>query len=423
MGTSDMHQQATAHHYGETAGLSNPYAPRPYGPCIASPPPWPGGRAPVVLQVIPALETGGAERGCVDVALALAEAGATPLVASSGGGLVRELDRAFIKHVKLPLATKNPLKIHRNAGILAQIIKEYGVDIVHARSRAPAWSAQIACGRTGARYMTTFHAPYNFSWELKKRYNSVMARGERVIAISDFIRRHVEDNYAVEPERIRLIHRCYDPAVFSPDRVSAARMIQLATQWRLPDHKPVVMLPARLTRWKGQTVLIDALAKLKRRDVHCLLVGSDQGRTGFTQELQSRIHRLGLDGFVHITGHCSDMAAAYALSTVVVSASREPEAFGRVIVEAQAMGKPVIVSDTGAVKETVAAGETGWVVPVDDPDALAAALNQALDLTHEQLEIVGEHARAFVAQHFTKERMCADTLSVYAELMAEGTPV
>lgn len=407
------------HQYGGAAAAGNPDDGRAadYAPRCPAPPPWPG-RPPVVLQVIPALETGGAERGCVDVALALAAAGATPLVASSGGGLARELDRAFIRHITLPLATKNPLKIRRNAGILARLIRELKVDIVHARSRAPAWSAHIACQLTGARFMTTFHAPYNFSNGLKKWYNSVMAQGERVIAISDFIRRHVEENYAVDPARIRLIHRCYDPAVFAPERVSAARMIQLATQWRLPDDKPVVMLPARLTRWKGQTVLIDALAKLNRPDVHCLLVGSDQGRHGFTHELETRIRRAGLQGQVHLTGHCSDMAAAYALSTVVVSASREPEAFGRVIVEAQAMGKPVIVSQVGAVQETVRPGETGWVVPPDDPDALAAALAEAFSLSPGQLDTIGERTRAFVAQHFTKERMCADTLAVYAELMA-----
>lgn len=411
-GKSEM----TMNQLGEATGFSNP----DLGPSQAEAPAplarfW-SGKPPVVLQVIPALETGGAERGCVDVALALAESGATPLVASEGGGLTRELDRAFVKHFKLPLATKNPLKIRRNAKILAKIIRDFGVDIVHARSRAPAWSAWAACQETGARFMTTFHAPYNFSNNMKKWYNSVMARGERVIAVSDFVRRHVEENYGVGPDRLRLIHRCYDPAVFSPDRVSAARMIQLAAKWRLPDDKPVVLLPGRLTRWKGQTVLIDALARLNRRDVHCVLAGSDQGRRGFTQELETRIRRAGLDGLVHIAGHCADMAAAYALSTVVVSASREPEAFGRVIVEAQAMGKPVIVSDIGAVKETVLAGETGWVVPPDDPAALADALGHALSLTPAQQDAVGERTRAFVEAYFTKDRMCADTLAVYAEL-------
>lgn len=380
-------------------------------------------RPAVVLQVLPALVTGGAERGCVDVALATAQAGAVPLVASSGGPMVRELDRAGIRHITLPLASKNPLVIQRNARKLEAIIREQGVDIVHARSRAPAWSAWLACRRTGAHFMTTFHAPYNFKpgfkGALKRRYNSVMARGERIIAISGFIREHILENYAVDPARIRTIHRGIDQTSFAPESVAPVRMITLAKRWRLPDDKPIVLLPGRLTRWKGQTVLIDALAKLGRKDICALLVGSDQGRTGYRQELEERVKRLGLEGVVTMTDHCDDMAAAYRMATVVVSASQEPEAFGRVIVEAQAMGRPVIVSAIGAYQETVLPGETAWVVPPADPDALARALDEALSLTPEQQAAIGERARAFVAERYTKQRMCDDTLGVYAELLAE----
>ncbi|HYH20299.1 MAG TPA: glycosyltransferase family 4 protein [Azospirillum sp.] len=382
-----------------------------------TPHPAPGRRPAVVLQVLPTLVTGGAERGCIDVAIGLAEAGAVPLVASQGGPMVRELDRAGIRHITLPLASKNPMTIRRNARRLEQVIREHGVDIVHARSRAPAWSAWMACRRTGAHYMTTFHAPYNFKGGLKRWYNSVMARGERVIAISEFVREHVLANYDVDPTRVRLIHRCYDPAVFAPDRVSSARIIQLAKQWRLPDDRPVVLLPGRLTRWKGQVVLIDALAKLGRKDVCCLLVGSDQGRSGYRQELEERARRAGLEGVVRLTGDCTDMAAAYTLATVVVSASREPEAFGRVIVEAQAMGKPVIVTAIGAYQETVIPGETAWVVPPDDAEALAKALGEALALDETQRAAIGAHAQAFVSERFTKERMVAETLAVYGELL------
>jgi len=377
----------------------------------------PDGRRPVVLQVLPELVTGGAERGCIDVALALAEAGALPLVASAGGPMARELDRAGITHLTLPLASKNPLVIRRNAARLERIIREHKVDIVHARSRAPAWSAWMASRRTGARYMTTFHAPYNFSNGLKRWYNSVMARGERIIAISGFIRDHILSSYQVDPSVIRIVHRGIDHTVFAPENVSQARLVQLATQWRLPDDRPVILLPGRLTRWKGQTVMIDALAKLGRRDVLCLLVGSDQGRTGYRQELEEQVRRAGLQGVVCMTDHCSDMAAAYMMATVVVSASREPEAFGRVIVEAQAMGKPVIVTSIGAYQETVIPGETAWVVPPDDSDALAKALDEALSMTPDQRNAIGAHARAFVAERYTRQRMCADTLSVYAELL------
>lgn len=379
-----------------------------------------GCRPPVVLQVLPNLVTGGAERGCIDVALALADAGAMPLVASEGGPMVRELDRAGIAHLTLPLATKNPFRIRSNVKALVDFIRDFGVDIVHARSRAPAWSAYYACVETGAHFMTTFHAPYNFASRLKRRYNSVMARGERVIAISEFIRDHILTNYNTDPSRIRVIHRGIDPAVFSPDKVSSARLIQLAQQWRLPEDRPVILLPGRLTRWKGQTVMIEALAKLGRKDICCLLVGSDQGRKGFRRELEALITKHGLEGVVHMTDHCNDMAVAYRLATVVVSASIEPEAFGRVIVEAQAMGKPVIITGIGACKETVLAGETAWVIPPNDSDALASALAEALSLTEEQLAYVGDRAIDFVAERYTKQRMCAQTLNVYAELLGTG---
>ena len=374
---------------------------------------------PVVLQVLPALVTGGAERGAIDVAAALHQAGGTPLVASAGGPMARELERWRIPHFTLPLDSKNPLVMRRNVDRLSRIIREHDVDIVHARSRAPAWSALGAARRTGVPFMTTFHAPYNFSGKLKRFYNSVMAKGDRVIAISEFIRDHILASYEIDPARIRVIHRGIDINNFSPDRVSPERVIQLAKAWRLPDDHQVIMLPGRLTRWKGQTVLIDALAKLGRRDVLCLMVGSDQGRTGYRQELEEQTKRLGLESVVRLVDHCNDMPAAYMLADVVVSASSDPEAFGRVIVEAQAMGRPVIVTNHGAVRETVIAGETAWAVPPNDADALAEALADALGLDADQRAILGERAMAYVNARFTRDRMCSDTLAVYDELLAE----
>lgn len=374
---------------------------------------------PVVLQVLPALVTGGAERGAIDVAAALHHAGGTPLVASAGGPMARELERWRIPHFTLPLDSKNPLTLWRNVDRLSRIIREHKVDIVHARSRAPAWSAYGAARRTGVPFMTTFHAPYNFSGKSKLFYNSVMARGDRVIAISEFIRDHILTNYRIDPDRIRVIHRGIDSNSFAPDRVSPERVIQLARAWRLPDGHQVIMLPGRLTRWKGQTVLIDALARLGRKDVCCLMVGSDQGRAGYRQELEEQVRRLGLEGVVRLVDHCNDMAAAYMLADVVVSASSDPEAFGRVIVEAQAMGRPVIVTNHGAVRETVVAGETAWVVPPNDADALAEALGEALALDADQRAVLGERAMAYVNSRFTRDRMCRDTLAVYGELMAE----
>ncbi len=381
-----------------------------------------GERRNVVLQVLPSLVTGGVERGTIDVAGALVEAGWTSLVASNGGHMVRELDRLGVKHIQLPLHSKNPLVMRANVGRLEDVIARYGVDVVHARSRAPAWSASYAAKRSGAHFLTTFHGTYNVGMlGLKNAYNAIMTKGERVIAISHFIADHMQVVYRTSPAKIRVVHRGIDLSRFDPARVSQERIIQLAQRWRLPDGYPVIMLPGRLTRWKGQTVLIEALAMLGRRDVRCLLVGSDQGREAYTDELKSLVERRGLTDIVHIVGDCNDMPAAYMLTDVVVSASTDPEAFGRVIVEGQAMGRPVVATNNGAASENVLDGRTGTLVPPNNPAALASALDAALAIGPAERESRAALATQFVRDNFTRELMCARTLGVYAELIA-GLP-
>lgn len=376
------------------------------------------GNGRTVLQVLPALVTGGVERGAVDVAVAAKAAGWTSLVASSGGPMVNELERAGVEHITLPLQSKNPLQMHANSNTLAALIDDRGIDIVHARSRAPAWSALRAARRMGAHFVTTFHGTYNAQNFFKRRYNGVMARGERVIAISDFIASHVQERYGADPARIRTVPRGVDVAIFDPAAVPAARMIALATAWRLPDGMPVVMLPGRLTRWKGQTVLIDALAELGRSDVRCLIVGSDQGRTGYRDELEAQIAARNLGSVVHLVDHCRDMPAAYMLADVVVSASTDPEAFGRVAAEAQAMGRPVVATDHGGSRETVVPGETGWLVRPGSPSELANAIREALGLNARNRAIMAARARAHVLERFTVARMTEQTLAVYREVLA-----
>lgn len=391
-------------------------------PIAGRQPPGRDGRPPAVLQVLPALITGGVERGTVEVAQALIEAGWTAVVASSGGPMVRELTRCGAIHVELPLASKNPLVMRQNVGRLEQVIRQHGIDIVHARSRAPAWSAMAAAHRSGAKFMTTFHGTYNLGWfGLKHIYNSVMTRGERVIAISEFIAEHARRVYGTPPEKIRVVPRGVDLKKFDPARVSQERIIQLAQRWRLPDGFPVIMLPGRLTRWKGQEVLIRALAELGRHDVRCLLVGSDQGRVGYRQELMDLIRKLNLTDVVHIVDECNDMPAAYMLTDVAVSASTDPEAFGRVVVEAQAMGRPVIASDHGGPRETILPGRTGWLTSPGDPASLAGALARFLALSLEERAAMTELAQSFVRANFTKQAMCSRTLDVYGELLA-GEP-
>ncbi len=378
------------------------------------------GRALRALQVLPALEPGGVARGAVDVAVALEEAGGASFVASAGGPLLRDLERRGVRHVALPLDSKNPLVMYRNARRLAAVVRANGIGIVHARSRAPAWSTHFAARRTGARFVTTFHGAYNGIAGPKRLYNSVMARGRRVIAISDFIARHVRDVYRVDLERLVTIPRGIDAGIFDPASVGAARVVRLAGAWRLPDSLPVVMLPGRLTRWKGHAVLIEALARLKRRDLCCVLVGSDQGRARYRRELERLTASLGLGSVVRIADHCRDMPAAYMLADVVVSASTDPEAFGRVTAEAQAMGRPVVATVHGASRETIVPGETGWLVPPGDPEALARALDRALGIGADRRYVLAARARRHVRENLTVELMCGRTLAVYESLMGEA---
>jgi glycosyltransferase involved in cell wall biosynthesis len=376
----------------------------------------PKGRPPAVLQILPSLVSGGAERGTVDLAGALAAAGWSSYVASAGGPLERDILRAGAAHLALPLASKNPLVMRRNTAALRELIRRLGIDIVHARSRAPAWSAWSAARATGRHLVTTFHNAYGARTALKRRYNSIMARGERVIAISHFVADHAASVYGVGPDRLRTIPRGVDLGIFDPARVGAQRIISLARQWRLPDDAPVVMLPARLTRWKGGLDFIAAIAATGRRDICCLLVGAEQHR-GFRRELEATIERQGLGGLFRIVEDCRDMPAAYMLADVVVSASSDPEGFGRVIVEAQAMGRPVVATDHGGARETIVPGVTGWLVPARDPAGLSAGINEALSLSAGEREHFTRRAMAHIAARFSLEAMCARTIAVYEELL------
>lgn len=373
-------------------------------------------RPPAVLQVVPSLHSGGVERGTVEVAGALLAAGWGSYVASSGGPLEYELKRLGATHLKLPLHSKNPFRMRANAHFLATLIRRHRIDLVHARSRAPAWSAWWAAQATGRHFVTTFHNAYDLSLPLKRRYNAVMARGERVIAISDFVAEHAGSVYGVGPERLRTIPRGVDLDQFSPQRIGAERMIALARKWRLPDGTLTAMLPGRLSRWKGGLDFIAALSALGRSDVCGLLVGAEQSR-GFRRELEAAIARSGLARQFRIVEDCNDMPAAYMLADVVVSASTDPEGFGRVIVEAQAMGRPVVATDHGGAQETILPGVTGWLVPPSDPAALSAAIGAALSLLPEARTRLADAARRHIAKNFPREATCARTIAVYEELL------
>jgi glycosyltransferase involved in cell wall biosynthesis len=374
------------------------------------------GRPPAVLQVIPRLVSGGAERGTVELAGALTSAGWNAYVASAGGPLEPIITGNGAIHLTLPLASKNPWVMRRNVGALARVIRDLDIDIVHARSRAPAWSAWAAARATGRHFVTTFHNAYGLGSRLKHRYNSVMAKGDRVIAISDFVADHVVSVYGVDGDRLRTIPRGVDLAIFDPRHVTGGRMASLSRQWRVPDGVPVVMLPGRLTRWKGGLDFVAAIAALGRRDLFCLMVGAEQ-RPGFRRELEAAVERHHLSALFRIVEDCHDMPAAYMLADVVVSASTDPEGFGRIIVEAQAMGRPVVATDHGGARETIVPGVTGWLVPPNDPVALGAAIAAALSLAPADRSLLARRAMAHVAEHFTREQMCAKTIAVYEELL------
>jgi glycosyltransferase involved in cell wall biosynthesis len=381
---------------------------------------------PVILQLLPELRSGGVERGTVDIARAQAIAGFVPLVASEGGPLVTQLERCGATHITLPLASKNPFTIWRNAARIEQIIRDYKVDIVHARSRAPAWAAWIATQRlkkqnpaTPPAFMTTFHGTHGLQNNFKRRYNAVMTRGERVIAVSEFIHKHIRAEYPVQEHLIRVIHRGVDMQLFDPDRVSATRIAELLKSWRVPDGLPIILLPGRLTRWKGQELAIRALGQLMHRNFFCLLVGDGERHPDYVRELEQLISTLRLEGHVRLTGATPFMTEAYQLADIVLCPSTQPEAFGRIPIEAQAMGKPIIASNHGGARETVVHGKTGLLVASEDVNAWTAAIDQLLQMPALERKQMGWHGCEYVKEHFSLEQMCEKTLAVYRELLAE----
>jgi glycosyltransferase involved in cell wall biosynthesis len=379
-----------------------------------------------ILQIIPSLESGGAERTTLEVAEALVRAGARALVASEGGRLVGDLQALGGEFHAFPAATKNPLAMAANVRRLRTLISDQGVDIVHVRSRAPAWVALGTTRKTKTPFVTTYHGVYSGGSAIKTRYNSVMAMGDRVIANSDYTARHIIGRYSWAAERIVTIHRGVDLRAFSPDAVAPERVRELREAWGAPPDQRIVLLPARLARRKGHGVLIAAAKILKeegRRDIAYILAG-DEERDSSVREIDRAIADAGLSGVVRRVGHCADMPAALLASACVVAPSIEPEAFGRIAVEAQAMGAPVVVSNLGASPETIVATpagmRTGWLVPPQRPDALAGAIAEALDLGAAAREALSTRARRHVQQRFSVERMCAATICLYESLISPG---
>jgi glycosyltransferase involved in cell wall biosynthesis len=369
-----------------------------------------------VLQVLPHLNSGGLVSGAVEISEALQKTGMNSFVASAGGRREREITKAGGKVINFSLGSKNPIIMLLNVYKLSRIIKKYKINIIHARSRAPAWSAYFAAKKMGIPFVTTFHGTYSIQNKLKKKYNSIMVKSDRVIAISRFINNHILSNYNIDKDKIVTIHRGINIERFNYLKVADERLISLLNIFNIPEDSFVVLLPGRITRWKGHILLIEAIFKLQRSDIICLFVGDSQGRNKYYAELEKILDKFKLKNNFRIIPNQSDMATIYKLADVVVSSSLDPEAFGRVIVESQAMGRPTISANHGGGSEIIIDGLTGWLFKPGDADDLSDKINKALSLNKDNRDKLAINAIKRAKLNFNNETMCAKTLQVYAEL-------
>ena len=377
-----------------------------------------------VLQVIPKLGYGGAETGCYDIAHYLAEKDCGSFIATSGGELLRYVKKSKVGIFKIPVHSKNPILIFLNTLLISILIIFKKINIVHARSRAPAWSCYFACLITNRVFVTTFHGTYNFKNKFKKFYNSIMLKSKLTIAGSNFIFNHINENYNEylnKKKKLRVIFRGINIEYFNPRNISILKLEKLKNEWQLESNKFTILMPGRLTYWKGQEKFIEALNILVEdynfSNFQAILLGSDQGRKVYSKKLNSLVERYNLNKKIKFISHCKEMPLAYSLADVVVSASIEPEAFGRVAVESQSMGKPIIASNIGGSKETVLNKKSGFLYKHDDPRELAKNLNTVIQLNQEDLKLMGNEGRKNVTKKFDVELMCDSNLREYKKLL------
>ena len=377
-----------------------------------------------VLQVIPKLGYGGAETGCYDIAHYLPENGCKSFIVTSGGELLKFVDKNKVKVFKLPVQSKNPILILINAIILTFIILFNNISIVHARSRAPAWSCLIASKITSRKFVTTFHGTYNFKSNLKKLYNSVMVRSDLIIAGSNFIFSHIKENYSNylnQKKKLLVVFRGINVDYFDPTTKLETEEKKLLKQWEIEKDKKIILLPGRLTTWKGQEVFIEAInlvnIELGYEAFYAVILGSDQGRDLYKKKLIRLSEQYRLTKQLRFINHCKDMALAYKVSDIIVSASIEPEAFGRVSVEAQSMEKPIIASNIGGSNETVVDEKTGYLFKAGDAKSLSQKILKTLTIDKTQLKLIGIEGRKNIVQKFNVEKMCFSTYSEYKRLI------
>ena len=377
-----------------------------------------------VLQVIPQLGYGGAETGCYDIAHYLPENDCTSYLVTSGGELVKFVNKEKVKLIKLPVQSKNPLIILFNTIVLISIIMFHNISIVHARSRAPAWSSFFATKITGRKFVTTFHGTYNFDNKIKKFYNSIMVRSDLVIAGSNFIFSHIKNNYSELlniKKKFLVIFRGINVDYFDPTTKTEAEEQKLIKSWKIEANKKIILLPGRLTKWKGQELFLEAVnlvnIQLGYEAFYAVILGSEQGRDLYKKKLIRLSEQYRMTNQVKFINHCKDMALAYKVSDIVISASVEPEAFGRVAVEAQAMEKLIIASNIGGSKETIIDEKTGYLFESNNAKSLSQKILLALNLDESALKTIGIEGRKNIVNKFNVEKMCFSTYSEYKKLI------
>ena len=323
-----------------------------------------------IMQIVPSMNSGGIERGTIEISEAIVNAGHKSIILTKGGILESRLTKTGGKIIKLDVASKNPLRIIQNIKIIKKIIIDEKIDIVHARSRVPAWSAFYACKSTKAKFLTTFHGVYSGKSKLKKKYNSIMTKGDFVISISDFISNHMIEKYQINKKKIKKIYRGVDLNLFKTENVNIDQVSKYISNWNIPEDKKIILLPGRISRWKGQEVLINALSKIKNENFFCIILGDREKSVKFTQYLEELIEKKGLANKVVIQNNILDIINLYHIADIVISASTRPEAFGRIPVEAGVMGKIVVATNHGGACETIIDGKTGFVVEPNNIDML-----------------------------------------------------
>ena len=377
-----------------------------------------------VLQVIPKLGYGGAETGCYDIAHYLPENNCKSFIVTSGGELTKFIDKKKVKLIRLPVQSKNPILIFFNSIILIGIILFFNITIVHARSRAPAWSCLLATKLTRRKFVTTFHGTYGFSGKLKKLYNSVMVRSDLIIAGSNFIFSHIKENYSellTLKKKFLVIFRGINVDYFDPSSKLEEDEKKLLTKWEINKEKKIILVPGRLTSWKGQEMLIEAInltkVELGYEAFHLVILGSHQGRDLYKKKLIRITEQYRLTNQIKFIDQCEDMALAYKVSDIVISPSIEPEAFGRVAVEAQSMEKLIIASNIGGSNETIINEKTGFLFEAGDINSLSKKIIQAITMDESSLKLMGKEGRKNIIKKFNVEKMCFSTYSEYKKLI------